>query len=149
MSNDPQVPSGALNRRTGPETFRARAITVALTVDDIRASLAWYKDVLAFHVDETYEEEGELRGAALLAGIARIVISQDDGAEGRDRRKGEGFSIHLATEEDVDEVARKVRERGGELQSEPADMPWGVRLFRVRDPDGFTLAISSESDRTE
>jgi uncharacterized glyoxalase superfamily protein PhnB len=28
--------------------------------------------------------------------------------------------------------------------SEPVDTPWGVRMFRVRDPDGFRLTISSE-----
>jgi uncharacterized glyoxalase superfamily protein PhnB len=28
------------------------------------------------------------------------------------------------------------------LQSEPADMPWGARIFRLVDPDGFKLVIS-------
>jgi uncharacterized glyoxalase superfamily protein PhnB len=26
---------------------------------------------------------------------------------------------------------------------EPKDMPWGVRIFRVRDPDGFRWTISA------
>ena len=34
-------------------------------------------------------------------------------------------------------------ERGGELLSEPADMPWGARVFRLRDPDGFLWELSS------
>jgi hypothetical protein len=29
------------------------------------------------------------------------------------------------------------------LESEPADA-WGARVFRLRDPDGFKLVISSE-----
>jgi uncharacterized glyoxalase superfamily protein PhnB len=33
---------------------------------------------------------------------------------------------------------------GGTLASEPTDMPWGQRVFRVKDPDGFVLVIASE-----
>lgn len=29
------------------------------------------------------------------------------------------------------------------LATEPFDAPWGARVFRVRDPDGFRWAISS------
>ncbi len=32
---------------------------------------------------------------------------------------------------------------GSTLDSEPPDMPWSVRVFRLRDPDGFKLVISS------
>ena len=36
------------------------------------------------------------------------------------------------------------KESGGILDSEPADMPWGARIFRLKDPDGFKLTISSD-----
>jgi len=29
------------------------------------------------------------------------------------------------------------------IDTEPVDTPWGVRMFRLRDPDGFRFAISS------
>ena len=45
--------------------------------------------------------------------------------------------------ESVDEIEKRIKELGGTLDSEPADMPWGVRMFRLRDPDGFKFAISS------
>jgi len=32
---------------------------------------------------------------------------------------------------------------GSTLDTEPTTMPWGVRILRVRDPDGFRLTISS------
>jgi uncharacterized glyoxalase superfamily protein PhnB len=50
----------------------------------------------------------------------------------------------ITTAQDVDELAAGIKERGGTLDAEPADMPWGPRVFRVRDPDGFRIAISSE-----
>ena len=40
--------------------------------------------------------------------------------------------------------AAGIKERGGSLESEPADMPWGARAFSVVDPDGFQITFSSE-----
>ena len=143
MSTDsPAAAAGAT--RAQPESFRARSLSASLTVKDIRKSLAWYRDVVGFTVDRQYEREGKLMGVALQAGAVRILINQDDGARGWDRVKGEGFSLMLTTAQSVDEIARRIEAHGGTLDSAPADMPWGVRAFRLRDPDGYKLAISSE-----
>ena len=143
MADETSVPAGA-PKRAEPNSFRARTLSASLTVNDLKGSLAWYRDVLAFTVDQEHERDGELRAVSLKAGNVRLLINQDDGARGRDRAKGEGFSLYLTTAQDVDELAAGIRARGGTLESEPADMPWGVRAFRLRDPDGFKLVISSE-----
>jgi uncharacterized glyoxalase superfamily protein PhnB len=143
MTDNASVPSRD-NKRADPESFRARSLTSSLTVKDIRQSLAWYRDVLRFTVDQEYEREGKLRMVALKAGSVRILLNQDDGAKGMDRVKGEGLSLQFTTAQNVDEIAKRIRESGGTLDSEPADTPWGVRAFRVRDPDGFRLVFSSE-----
>jgi hypothetical protein len=38
--------------RAQPESFRARRLTASLTVNDIQASLAWYRDVVGSFVSE-------------------------------------------------------------------------------------------------
>ncbi|MGH7617086.1 MAG: VOC family protein [Gemmatimonadaceae bacterium] len=119
-------------------------MTASLTVKDLRASLAWYRDVLGFHVEREHEREGKLRAVSLAAGTVRVLLNQDDGAKGWDRAKGEGFSLQFITSQSVDDIAARVKKAGGTLASEPADMPWGVRMFRVVDPDGFKLTISEE-----
>jgi uncharacterized glyoxalase superfamily protein PhnB len=123
--------------------FNATAVAASLTVRDIRKSLAWYRDVLGFTVDREHERDGQLRAVSLRAGAVRILINQDDGAKGLDRVKGEGFSLQFTVAGSVDDVANRIKQCGGTLDSEPADMPWGPRVFRVRDPDGFRLVISS------
>jgi uncharacterized glyoxalase superfamily protein PhnB len=132
-------------RRSSPQTLRARDLTAGLTVNDIEASVAWYRDVLGFVLEDEWKQEGKLVGAAMLAGTARIFLGQDNWAKGRDRQKGEGFRIHLSTVQNVDEVAARIKASGAELESEPADMPWGGRAFSVADPDGFKFTISSEA----
>ena len=59
------------------------------------------------------------------------------------RSKGEGFSVQITTDQNVDAIAHRIKELGGTLEAEPADMPWGGRIFRLQDPDGFKFAISS------
>ena len=135
--------------RVQPESFRAREMTASLTVKDLRQSVAWYRDSLGFTVDREIERDGKLRAVAIKAGAIRILLNLDDGARGFDRVKGEGFSLQFITTQSVDEIADRIRKNGGALETEPADMPWGVRSFRVRDPDGFKFAISSERKPNE
>jgi len=126
-----------------PDVLSASALSVSLTVKDLQQSLVWYRDVVGFSEVRRVERDGKLRAVSLQAGDARIAINQDDGAKGWTRVKGEGFSLNITTTQNVDAIAKGIRERGGALETEPADMPWGVRMFRLRDPDGYKLGISS------
>lgn len=135
----------SFERRSLPESFRGRSLSASLTVKDLRASLAWYRNVLGFTLDRKHERDGTLVAVSLKAGNVRILLGQDDGAKGVDRPKGEGFSLMITTAQDIDDYARLVRERGGVLDTPPTTVPWGARMFRIRDPDGFRLTISSVS----
>jgi uncharacterized glyoxalase superfamily protein PhnB len=123
--------------------FTARTVSASLTVKDLQTSLAWYRDVVGFAVDQKHEREGTLRAVSLRAGDVRILIGQDDGAKGWERVKGEGISLMFTTDQNIDAAAQRIKDSGGILESEPADTPWGARVFRLRDPDGFLLVISS------
>lgn len=133
-----------MSANSSNDSFHAHALTASLTVKDLEKSMSWYCDVVGFTVDQKYEREGKLLAVALKAGDVRILINQDDGAKGWDRAKGEGFSLQFLTNQSVDEIAKRIQERGGTIDSEPTDMPWGARMFRLHDPDGFKLVISSD-----
>jgi uncharacterized glyoxalase superfamily protein PhnB len=125
------------------ERLLGRSLQASLTVKDLQKSTTWYVDVLGFSLERRIERDGTLRAVAVSAGDVRIVLNQDDGQKGWDRVKGEGFSLQISTTQNVDEIARWIQERGGSLEMEPKDMPWGARVFRVRDPDGFRWTISA------
>ena len=128
---------------TSPSALpRGDSLQVSLTVNDLQASLHWYVDVVGFKEDRRIERDGKLSGVALSAGGARVTINQDNGAKGKNRPKGVGFSLYISTTQDVDELATAIKQRGGTLVTEPADMPWGARIFRLQDPDGVAWAIS-------
>jgi catechol 2,3-dioxygenase-like lactoylglutathione lyase family enzyme len=132
------------NERRYPESLRLKLITPALTVDDLQASLSFYRDVLGFTVKESWEDEGELRGVALVAGGAQLMLGQDDWKKGRDRPKGVALRFWFTVSRPVDELAGEIRARGGTLASEPEDMPWGGRAFSIVDPDGFQITFASD-----
>ena len=125
------------------EPLDAITLSASLTAADLPTSLAWYRDVLGCTVARTFERAGTLMAVSLRAGAVPILLTQDDGAKGTDRAKGEGISLQLTTRQDIDMLALRVKERGGTLTTEPTDV-MGARVFRLRDPDGFKLVVSSE-----
>ncbi len=125
------------------ETTRLRSAGPSFTVNDVEKSLAWYRDVLGFALKERWEEEGKLLGVEMAAGDVSFMLAQDDWKKGRDRAKGEGVRIYCTTDQDVDQLAARIKANGGTLAREPADQ-WGSRNFALEDPDGYKITIGSE-----
>jgi predicted enzyme related to lactoylglutathione lyase len=134
MLNDSQTPSTSL--------LVARSLEASLTVRDLSTSAAWYRGVLGFTIAREYRRDERLVAVALESGGVELLLVRDDGAKGSDRGKGEGFSLQITTVQDIDELAARIKARGGVLETEPIAVA-GKRGFRLRDPDGFRFAISS------
>jgi len=122
--------------------LQAKTITPSLTVDDLQASIGFFES-LGFAVEERWEDKGKLNGVMLLAGNARIGLSQDDWKKGRDRKKGLGTRIFIETAQDIDKLAARAKQSGVRLSAEPHDTEWGTRAFEVTEPSGFLLTIGS------
>ena len=120
----------------------AQSLAPSMTVKDLGQSSAWYRDVLGFRIEEQHERDGQLRAVSFSAGPIRIMLNQDDGAKGFDRIKGLGVSLYITTQQSIDEIADRVKAKGFTLEAEPADMPWGVRMIALRDPDGYKLVFA-------
>lgn len=129
--------------RRQPESLRLRAVMPALTASDLEKSLAWYRDVVGFTVDQEMRDEGRLVGAVIKAGTCQFLLAQDDFEKGRDRNKGVGFRLYCTTRQDIDVLALGIEARGGILDHQPTDQPWGARDFAIVDPDGFKISIST------
>jgi catechol 2,3-dioxygenase-like lactoylglutathione lyase family enzyme len=89
------------------EPFTATGLSASLTVDDLAASTAWYRDVLGFTVEREFERDGTPFAARLRAGSVAMLLTQDNGAKGAGRAKGEGFSLQLTTTQDIDALAAR------------------------------------------
>lgn len=139
--NSKGSPRSRPSARRQPETLRIRSITPSFTATDLQRSIAFYRDVLGFVIGEEWRENGELAGCEIRAGVVTFVLGQDDFAKGRDRQKGVGTRVRCHTVQDLDKLAAEIKARGGVLDQEPQDMPWGERSFLISDPDGFKLTF--------
>jgi uncharacterized glyoxalase superfamily protein PhnB len=130
---------------TTQEAVQISAVVPTLTVDDLSKSIAFY-EALGFAIDERWEEKGTLLGVMLRAGPTQIGLNQDDWKKGRDRKKGIGVRLSISTTAAaVDEIARRARNAGITLTSDPHETEWNSRAFEVTDPSGFLLTIFSET----
>lgn len=125
--------------------INATTLGCSITCKDIEASIRFYRDAIGFAVYQTYQNEGKVNAAVVGGGQCHLVLNQDDGKLGWDRVKGQGFylQINVAALADVDTAAGRIKAAGGTLLSEPADRPWGVRMFQFHDLDGFKLGVSA------
>jgi uncharacterized glyoxalase superfamily protein PhnB len=130
--------------RQQPESLRLRSMAASFTVNDLDKSIAWYRDVLGFVVGERWQDGGKVRGMQMKAGSCDIMLAQDDFAKGRDRKKGDGFRLWVATVQDITAVAARITAKGWALDREPSETPWGDWVFAVADPDGFKITVVQE-----
>jgi predicted enzyme related to lactoylglutathione lyase len=140
--------AGALQRFQGHAAFGPRPMRREQQLQVRRCLLTlhrcdWCDELVAFAVAASYEHEGNV--AVVAAGDCRLVLNQDDGKLGWDRKKGQGFylQINVAGPADVDATAARITAAGGKLIDEPADRPWGARIFHFHDLDGFKLGVST------
>ncbi len=135
-------------KKAAPRSAASRSLALtdaspSFTVNDLAKSVAWYRDVVGFAVEEEWKDDaGKVRGVSLRAGDVSFMIGQDDWKKGRDRKKGEGFRIFCMTRGSVDDLAKRIEAKGGRLDQGPTDQPWGFRDIALTDPDGFKITIA-------
>jgi uncharacterized glyoxalase superfamily protein PhnB len=99
----------------------------------------------AFDAEQTdafADADGRDVYVSLSVGGSSLGIGLDaeaDVPDGRDERTSLWFYV-----DDVDESYRRALGAGARPESEPADMPWGERVARVRDPDGLVIHLGAE-----
>jgi uncharacterized glyoxalase superfamily protein PhnB len=54
------------------------------------------------------------------------------------------MSWFLPGHEELDAAYARARELGCEISLEPTDLPWRIREFHLRHPDGHTFRIGCE-----
>jgi lactoylglutathione lyase len=121
-----------------------RELRVALTVDDYREALRFYRDALGLPVVEEWDE-ADGAGAVLDAGRATLEVLSTAQAELVDRVEvGERVAgpVRLALEvDDSAATADTLAAAGGELIAGPVVTPWSHRNVRLRAPDGMQLTL--------
>jgi len=120
-------------------------LRLELFVRDVPRSVAFYRDVLGFVAER--ESAGYVpmsRGAARIAlGAAADLPTQHYfRPDVSSTRPGAGVEIVLEVDDVADEYARLVA-RGHAVLSPLRQQPWGLTDFRLADPDGYYIRVTS------
>jgi catechol 2,3-dioxygenase-like lactoylglutathione lyase family enzyme len=116
-------------------------LRLELFVDDLDASVAFYTGVLGFAVSRRSADYVSLRRGLVTLGLGPIVKLGPTGH--RAAPKGTGVEIVL----ELDSVAELVAlheecQVRGVVAEALCLRPWGLRDFRLVDPDGYYLRVT-------
>jgi predicted enzyme related to lactoylglutathione lyase len=117
-----------------------------LLVEDVRRATDYYRDALGFDV-ELYDRIPDHYGYARRDGC-HVHFAHFEGAFARPNSEvvpPDMFDAYFWVD-DVERMYSDVVERGAEIVHGPVDQGYGLREFRVRDPEGYILAFGQPLD---
>jgi len=124
---------------------KGMSIRLELFAKDVQASVAFYRDVLGFTPGKGWGEY-----VPVTSGIVTLGIGPASGLseqhyfrpEVTAERAGLGVEIVLEVD-DVHTLYEKVQASGYPIETPLKERPWKLTDFRVADPDGYFLRITS------
>jgi catechol 2,3-dioxygenase-like lactoylglutathione lyase family enzyme len=120
-------------------------LRIELFVHDLAASVDFYRRVLGFSIHSQSAEDyvPMVRGDVKLALTQHSRLSKDHPAKAAaGHAMGRGIEIVLEVDDPLGEY-RRVTDQGWPVSGPPQLRPWGLTDFRVTDPDGYYLRITS------
>lgn len=116
-----------------------------LFTSDSKKSVEFYTSVLSFKELESYKDYYPVQNGDVTIGICSITDLYDGHYFRPDiveNRKGLGVEIVLEVD-DIEGIYNKVKTSGYPLAEELKKQEWGLTDFRIIDPDGYYLRITS------
>lgn len=122
-----------------------------ITVDDVDAAIAFYRDILGLVVSNDVGSDGH-RWVTLGSTVSAPSIVLSDPAAGRSPEdglalhrliaKGSGPGPYLFTTDDLDALYERALAGEAEVLQEPTSQPWGPRDCALRDPAGNLVRVN-------
>ena len=109
---------------------------------------SFYKDLLGFRLEHSWDRSDRDKGALFKAGAGLIEVLLHPGDEahhyaGLDYRKPQGVFMCIQVW-DIDERFTRYQSLGLEFRQEVTDQPWGHRSFSLPEPSGLILFFFQE-----
>jgi len=122
---------------------RFAPVAPELFVRDVDASIRFYEDALGFEVWRREEHDGSADFAVLVRGDAHFLLQHERLATGGAPagHRGAGIDIRVMVD-DVDRVYERASAAGAQIARPIGDRDYGLRDFKVHDPDGFVIRFA-------
>ncbi len=122
------------------------SVRFELFSDDVDRSVEYYRHVLGFEIEHESADYIGVRSGDVVIGIGNarsLSPSHYFNPELNTERRGLGTEIVLEVD-NVDAYWERANGAGVAILSKLQTRPWGLRDFRIADPDGYYLRITSK-----
>ncbi len=121
------------------------SLRIELFVEDVERSAAFYELVLGFTRERATHGYVAIRRGEVRIGIgAAVNLPPQHYFDVVSLRGRKGIGVEIVLEvDDVDAALRSVIDAGTPVLTPLGERPWGLRDFRIADPDGYYLRITS------
>jgi DNA-binding transcriptional MerR regulator/uncharacterized glyoxalase superfamily protein PhnB len=131
-------------QRAAARPFAVRQVLALLPYRDVEAAQRLLVDMFAFEAGTvTRDDNGTAVHAEILAGRGLVHLHPPTDYLASPGADGVASAAVVASVTDVDAHAARAIGRGGRLLYGPADMPYGVREYGVRDHEGHPWSFQA------
>ena len=133
---------------TAPVAPAGMTVRFELFVKDTHASVDFYTRILGFQADTDSGSYIQARCGSVKIGICDQATLPEDhhfSPKALQGPKGVGTEIVLEVE-NLEAIYERVRKSGYAIHDELTKKPWGLRDFRIVDPDGYYLRITEKRE---
>jgi predicted enzyme related to lactoylglutathione lyase len=127
------------------------SLRLELFVADMETAIRFYREVLGFALLRREPDYASMGQGDVVLGLGPVAkLPAADGYFTRSRlAQGRGLGVEIVLEvDDVGAAHDAVRESGHPVLEPLQERPWGLTDFRIADPDGYYLRITSRERRS-
>jgi predicted enzyme related to lactoylglutathione lyase len=129
----------------GPRHFFG--VLPVFLVDDIVATVEFYRDVLGFEVDFLYGTPPAYASVSRDDAIFNFSMSDPPGRRNSVSAAGFGNGVDAyIVVSDVDDLYEELKEHGAKIVAELASHEYGMREFQIEDCNQYRIALAEETD---
>ena len=119
---------------------------LAINTCDIEESIAFYRDILGFHL-ESIQAGNDIKTAFMLKdGVCKIEIIEKHDCAGETRRPEPTMVDHIAFDLDhVEAMEKELRSLGVTITEPFAELKeFNTRVLKIYDPSGICIALRED-----
>ena len=129
----------------GPRHFFG--VVPVLLVDDVLATVEYYRDSLGFEPDFMFEDPPTYASVSREDAIINFSLSNPPGRRNSIAAAGPGNGTDLyIVVKDVDDIHTEFQLQGVDILLEPDDSSYGMREFKIQDMNGYQIIFGEEID---
>jgi catechol 2,3-dioxygenase-like lactoylglutathione lyase family enzyme len=139
------MPNQTGSEETGDAEFYG--VVPVFLVDDVVATVEYYRDKLGFEVDFVYGDPPSYGSVSRGGAVVHFDKSDPPARRNGVRRAGPGNGVDaFFVVRDIDRLHSRFAAQGAVVITGPASHEFGMREFKIEDINGYILVFAEEID---